>query len=296
MSRPFDASRQAAEPAAPTAQDTRTSPAGPRAVETSTTPPIPVNGHKWFVRAPVPSDRETVEHENLHFAEAVEQKLVIDPRSRAAAVEQYRRLAAALHHSQKQFGTKVVMVASAVNAEGKSLSICNVALTLSESYRRRVLLVDGDLRHPGLHEIFQLPVTSGLGEALRADVARPLPLFDVTPNLVVLPAGRPDPDPLGGLASERMSQIFDEASADFDWVMVDTPPASLVPDAKHLAAFADAIVLVVRAGRSPCVLVQQTIEALGPEKVVGVLLNGAEAASTRQQNGYYGYGYGAKRG
>ena len=153
-------------------------------------------------------------------------------------------------------------------------------------------MIDGDLRHPGLHEIFQLPMTSGLGEALRATSDRALALFHITPGLVVLPAGRPDPDPLAGLASERMSGIISEASTEFDWVLIDTPPVSLVPDAKLLASFADAIVLVIRAGRSPLVLVQQTIEALGADKMIGVLLNATEAPSTQQMNGYYGYGYG----
>jgi capsular exopolysaccharide synthesis family protein len=240
----------------------------------------------------VPHDTGTLRDAEQRFAAAVEQKLVIDERSRPAAVEQYRRLAAALHHSQRQFGTKVVMVASAVSGEGKSLSICNLALTLSHSYRRRVLLIDGDLRQPGLHEIFQLPVTTGLGEALRLSADRALPVFDVMPGLIVLPAGRPDPDPLGGLASERMGSIINEASTEFDWVLIDTPPVGLVPDAKLLAALADAVVLVIRAGQSPFVLVQQTIEALGAEKIIGVLLNATENASTRHQYGYYGYGYG----
>jgi Mrp family chromosome partitioning ATPase len=89
-----------------------------------------------------------------------------------------------------------------------------------------------------------------------------------------------------------MGSIINEASTEFDWVLIDTPPVGLVPDAKLLAALADAVVLVIRAGQSPFVLVQQAIEALGAEKIIGVLLNATENASTRQQNGYYGYGYG----
>lgn len=296
MSGLSDALRRAGEPPATEVEDTRLWPLTARPVELSTAAAGSGSGNKWFANAPVAKDADTVQAaEGPSFAEAVEQKLVIDPNSRAAAVEQYRRLAAALHHSQRQFGTKVVMVASAISEEGKSLSICNIALTLSHSYRKRVLLIDGDLRHPGLHEIFQLPVTSGLGEALRASTERALPLFDATSGLVVLPAGRPDPDPLGGLASERMGDIVKQAAAEFDWVLIDTPPVGLVPDAKLLATFADAVVLVIRAGRSPCVLVQQAIEAIGAEKIIGVLLNATEAVSTKQQNGYYGYGYGSRR-
>ncbi|MGH9202241.1 MAG: CpsD/CapB family tyrosine-protein kinase [Vicinamibacterales bacterium] len=295
----FDSLRAAPGPPPTGSESARPWPVSPRVVELPPpTTSVPVNGHKWLANVPVAKDAGTApDQEGLQFTEDVAQKLVIDERSPPAAVEQYRRLAAALHHSQRQFGTKVVMVASAINAEGKSLSVCNIALTLSHSYRKRVLLIDADLRHPGLHETFQLPMTTGLSEALRASADRALPLFDVTGGLVVLPAGRPDPDPLGGLASDRMANIINEASTEFDWVLIDTPPVGLVPDAKLLAAVADAVVLVIRAGRSPCVLVQQTIEALGAEKVIGVLLNATEGASTRRQNSYYryGYGYGPRR-
>jgi Mrp family chromosome partitioning ATPase len=87
-----------------------------------------------------------------------------------------------------------------------------------------------------------------------------------------------------------MGHIISEASTEFDWVLIDTPPVGLVPDAKLLASFADAVLLVIRAGSSPCVLVRQAIESLGPEKIIGVLLNAAETASTLRKSGYYGYG------
>ena len=297
MTRLADALRRADVPGAPIEPEEPEWPVVAPSVEVPSAEPASVTTRTWFPQEPHPhNDDPLAEIATPQFSEEVAQKLVTDYRSRPAAVEQYRRLAAALHHSQKQFGTKVLMVASAVNSEGKSLSIVNLALTLSHSYRRRVLLVDGDLRHPGLHEIFQLPATAGLSEALRANTERALPLFEVSRDLVVLPAGRPDADPLGGLASERMTRIINEASSEFDWVLLDTPPVGLVPDAKLLAAFADAILLVIRAGRSPCVLVKQAIESLGPEKIIGVLLNATETVSTRQRNGYYGYGYGAHYG
>ena len=72
------------------------------------------------------------------------------------AVEQYRRLAATLHHLQSERGIKVVMITSALSGEGKSLTSTNLALTLSQSYRRRVLLIDGDLRRPSIHQIFEV--------------------------------------------------------------------------------------------------------------------------------------------
>ena len=83
------------------------------------------------------------------------EKVVVDANMSPVSREQYRRLAAVLHDAQGNNGTQVVMVASAVPGEGKTLTATNVALTLSDSYRRRVLLIDADLRRPALHEVFR---------------------------------------------------------------------------------------------------------------------------------------------
>src|SRR5215211_470254 len=96
------------------------------------------------------------------------ERLVVHPNAEPVAVEQYRRLAAVLHQTQVERGIKVVMVASAKAAEGKTLTAANLALTLSESYGRRVVLIDADLRRPALSRLFQLPNGSGLSENLRA--------------------------------------------------------------------------------------------------------------------------------
>ena len=150
----------------------------------------------------------------------------------------------------------------------------------------RVLLIDADLRRPSLHEMFKLPATAGLTERLRATDEREMPLFEVSPGLVVLPAGRPDADPVGSLTSDRVARVISEARDGFDWVVIDTPPLGLVPDAALLSAYADTVLLVVRAGGSPCALVRQAVETLGSDRIFGVLLNAAEAGRP-QTAGYY---------
>ena len=145
-------------------------------------------------------------------------KLVVMPAVSPAAIEQYRRLAASLHHAQLARETKVLMVTSASPGEGKTLTTTNLALTLSESYRRNVLLIDADLRRPNIHQMFQIPNVLGLSDALKSETEQRLSLIQVSENLSVLPAGRPDPDPMGGLTSDRMRRIIQEATAHFDWV------------------------------------------------------------------------------
>src|SRR6185436_18422081 len=107
---------------------------------------------------------------------ALATKTVIDHQMMPASREQYRRLAAALHQAQRTTGFKVVMVASAVAGEGKTLTASNLAMTLSESYRRDVLLIDADLRRPSLHLVFQVPGAPGLSDGLITTEDPKLPL------------------------------------------------------------------------------------------------------------------------
>jgi protein-tyrosine kinase len=203
----------------------------------------------------------------------LEPKLVVSSEPHPIAIEQYRRLAGILHHAQRDRGVKVVMVASAVPGEGKTLTSTNLALTLSESYHRRVLLMDADLRRPTMHRLIGLANTAGLTDVLRATDERKPSVSLVSECLTVLPAGEPDPDPMSGLTSDRMRAIVREASERFDWVIIDTPPLTMLPDAALLAGMIDVAVLVIKAGETPFQLVQQAIDALGRERVIGVVLN-----------------------
>ena len=128
-----------------------------------------------------------------------EDKLVAMPSMEFQSVEQFRRLAAMLHLMQGNNKLKTVLVTSALPEEGKTLTASNLAICLSGSYRRKVLLVDCDLRRPTIHELFQVPGATGLTEWLRHTGPEDPAMHRVSRNLSVLPAGRPDPDPMGVL-------------------------------------------------------------------------------------------------
>ncbi len=225
-------------------------------------------------------------------ARDADEKLVsrlLDSRS----VEQYRRLAARLHLAQAERGTKVVMISSALPGEGKTLTAANVALTLSHSYKRRVLLIDGDLRKPWIHELFSVPNVSGLNDGVRSTVKRKVPLIRWSESLTLLTAGRPDSDPMSVLSSDRMRQIVSEASAMFDWVIIDTPPVGLLSDANLLAAIVDTIVLVVQAGRTPFHEINKVVQTLGRDSIFGIVLNKVQHKSGHAYDDYY-YSYAPK--
>ena len=204
-----------------------------------------------------------------------------------AAVEQYRRLAGALIQGQVEHGIKVVMVTSSLAAEGKSLTAANLALTLSRSYQRETLLIDADQRAPSLHEIFHVDNTRGLSDCLSSPDGSRAATLQLFSGLTLMTAGRPTSDPMGGLTSARLQQLIAEAAAAFDFVIIDTPPVTLVPDASLMVALVDAAVLVIAAGSTQYETIERAVKTLGRDKILGTVLNRADRASAA----YYGYGY-----
>ncbi len=226
------------------------------------------------------------------FNKKLVERLVVPNGAPHTMIEEYRKLAAALHHAQLAHGTKVIMVTSASPGEGKTLTASNLALTLSQSYQRHVLLIDADLRKPTVHSVFGVENSAGLIDALRQGpekTDRHVPLVQVSTRLELLLSGGVTPDPISLLTSDTLRGLLKDAAEAFDWVIVDTPPAAFLPDCNLMSSAVDAALIVVRAFVTPYPLVQRVVEAVGHDKVLGVVLNHAEQSP---QSGYYGYGYG----
>lgn len=211
--------------------------------------------------------------------------------SSTVSLEQYRRLAAVLHEEQARDRLAVVMVTSAVPGEGKTLTAVNLALTLSESYARRVLLIDADLRAPSVHSALGIANEAGLSDVLRGK-DRELPIRDVTAGLSVITAGRSGLNPLALLSSSRMTEIVRDAATRFDWVLIDTSPVGVLPDAQVIARLVGGVILVIGAGNTPAAAVERAVAELGgPEAIIGTVLNRIDERRIPDA-GYYGrYGY-----
>lgn len=218
------------------------------------------------------------------------EKAIITTGAPPLAVEQYRRLTAKLHHAQLERQVKRLMVISAVASEGKTLSSVNIALTLSRSHKRRVLMIDTDLRKPSLHAAFCVPGEPGLREAVQRPSREPLPIVNIDERLALLPAGKPTTDPLQVLTSERAREIIQGAGEEYDWVIVDTAPLALLPDANVLADVVDAALLVISAGETPHDLVLKAIRLIGRDRILGVVLNGVDPRETTAGQ-YYAHYY-----
>jgi len=220
------------------------------------------------------------------FADLADTRLIVHPEADPVFVEQYRRLGAVLHQAQLQNGIRSIMVGSAVAGEGKTLSATNLALVLSHSFRKRVLLVDGDLRKPAIHRLFQLENGIGLSDILKRPAGR-LPTHTLSPMLSLITGGHPDADPVGLLVSDAARQFLAQTREEFDWVVVDTPPVVLFPDAGLFADGLDTCLMVVSAATTASSVAAKAVAAIGAARILGVVLNRAEPADV-----WAGYGYG----
>jgi capsular exopolysaccharide synthesis family protein len=153
----------------------------------------------------------------------------------------------------------------------------------------RVLLIDGDLRKPGLHKVLNVKNHPGLS----AYLTRPLDLEAVilhqpAENLFVIPAGAIPPNPSELLGSAKMRELIAQVSQRYDFVLVDSPPAS-TPDALVLSALVDGVILIIRCGETPRELVHRAHQALLDvnARIFGVVLNRVDVT----QDGYSYYHY-----
>lgn len=214
----------------------------------------------------VPSDRISVSPE-------WRDRMATGPTGDPAVIEQFTRLAATLHHARQAHPLRSVLVTSATPGDGKTFTACNLAYVMAETYGYRVLLVDADLRRPAISRLVNLPDGVGLGEALRSASPQKLALVTLTQRLTFLPAGRPTSNSIEALVSQRLQQILEEASTNFEWVILDAPPVAPTSDARLLSKMVDGTIFVIRAGKTQHADVQKSIDMVGRDHILGVVLN-----------------------
>ena len=222
----------------------------------------------------------------VSFSTRWRERLAVGADGDVGLTEQFRRLAATLHHAHLANGLRDVMLTSASPGDGKTLTAVNLALVLAESYRYRVLLVDADLRRPSIPNLTDLTDGCGLSDALTAATEQKLALVPITERLTLLPAGRPISNSIEALTSPRMRQILEEAAARFDWVILDAPPVGPATDARLLAQMVGGTLFVIHSGQTQFPDVQKAIDAIGREQILGVVLNGVEDSGAESY--YYG--------
>ncbi len=218
--------------------------------------------------------------------------LLSHKKPRSSLAESYKTTRTNLEFLRRSRNAQVLMVASSLPGDGKTTTATNLAITLANT-SRRILLIDGDLRKPSLHRIFEVPRPGGLADALLSlESTEQLVRSTFVPNLDLMTTGRDITNPAELLASERMGEILKELRSNYDMILIDSSPLLLVTDPSIIASVADGIILVVKISstrRRDLDVTNDMLKSIGVP-VFGMVVNGV----TRAEFGYgYGYGYGA---
>jgi non-specific protein-tyrosine kinase len=193
-------------------------------------------------------------------------------------VEEYQRMKHKIIHSDPNLVMKAILFSSPGRGEGNSTVLIQFARTLAAE-GNRVLLVDGNLRDPSLHEAFHLPRENGLTELIFSrNPFRNINQFlkgTNLENLWVITSGNTFPNPASILESSYLEMLIHEAKVQWDWVLFDSPPLTSCSDSVSLAARVDGVVLVVQAEKTRWEVVQEVQGRLehGGGRILGVVLN-----------------------
>ena len=223
-----------------------------------------------------------------------ESKLVCLTAPESFGAEKFRFLGVRLRQLQHSRPIKKLLITSTIPEEGKSTVSANLATILARRQQPKILLLEGDLRRPSLGKQFGLGRIPGLSEWLQGE---PRPIKHIYrlegPNLWFLPAGRPPENPLELMQSGRLSELLNQLSTWFDWIIIDSPPILPLADTSVWARLADGILLVTREGITKRRMLQRGLQALEQSKLLGAVVN--SSANTDHSNYYQRYGPGAAR-
>jgi capsular exopolysaccharide synthesis family protein len=223
-------------------------------------------------------------------------ELITQSRPQSQMSEAYRALRTSLLLTSVGAPPKLILITSALPQEGKTTTSINTATVLAQK-GTRVLLIDADLRRPSIHKTLGLGPRIGLSNVLTGGATVQDATFrsPILPNLFILPAGTPPPNPAELLASSQMAEILTSLRDHYDHIVMDTPPTLSVTDAVVLSPCADAVVLVIRCGQTTKPALRRSREILSQvnARVSGVLLNAVDLTSPDY---YYYYEYQGKYG
>lgn len=216
--------------------------------------------------------------------------LMVGPDAPFQFVEAYKSLRTNLEFLSASSGCKVILITSSVPEEGKSNVAINLATTMAAG-GKKVVLVDGDLRKGSLSRYLHLnrnrPGISNV-VANQCTLADALVRFKNV-QFTLLPVGPLPPNPSEMLATPAVEALFKGLREYYDYVIVDTPPVSVVTDAAVMCRFADGVILVVRPGVTTtqgAQLSKKNLEAVHAH-ILGVVLNGYDAKRAGHKDGYY---------
>ncbi len=214
----------------------------------------------------------------------------------SAASESFRTLRTALtltHPDARQ-----IVVTSAEPGDGKTTTLANLAVCYAQA-EKRTLLIDADLRRPGLTALMNMRGPRGLSEVLRSevDISQLAPAHiqaSGVAGLDILPSGPRPQDPAELLAGPRFSQLLAWAETVYDLILIDSPPTLATTDTAIIGRLVDGVIVVVQPVKNRRRLVTRVVERLGLMKIplLGLVVNRTGSEAEHSYYGYHSYGYG----
>lgn len=213
-------------------------------------------------------------------------------------IEAYKSLRTNLNFVSIDKNLKKLLVTSSIPGEGKTTVAINLAITLAQA-GSKVILIDCDLRKPSVNKYLHVKskISGGLTNILsaKADLESNYLYFSDL-NLYVLTSGAIPPNPAELLSSERMTDFLDNLNERFDYIVIDTPPVSVVTDAAVLSRNADGVIFVLRQNFTKietAKVAKKNLEIVGAN-VIGCVLNAFNAGNSSKSYAYYSYDYSNK--
>ena len=208
----------------------------------------------------------------------VEPHLVAVTSPRSVECEQFRSLRTKLLQAREREQKRAFVITSAGMSEGKTLTALNLSWLLAQTDGATGLLIDADLRNPCAAKYLGIEAECGLSEVLTGETRLTQAIVKLQPSgLHLLPGGAAREDVAELLSGPRFGRLLEEARKLFDYIIIDAPPLGVFTDANLLINRADAALMVLRAGITRYAIVDRLLEQIPRERMLGVVLNGAQA-------------------
>jgi len=222
-----------------------------------------------------------------------DQKIITLSQPRSPVAEAFRSIRTNITFASVDKPLRRILVTSATPGDGKTTVVTNLAVTLAQG-ERKVVLIDSDLRRPQVNHRLGLSNQPGLSQLFvqKLDTIQEVIQENEVPGLAVITAGDVPPNPSELLMSNKMNQILDHLTQEYDLVLIDTPPVLSVTDAVALAPKMDGLIVVIKPGKTRKRDLRNALEQLRGvgARVLGLVLNGVDL-DNRKYNYYYGEHY-----
>ena len=214
-------------------------------------------------------------------------KVITNEEPHSTVSEQYRKLRTSIDFSSFNSHMKVINLTSTYPGEGKTITCLNLATVYAQT-KKKVLLIDMDLRKPKIHRAFKLPNVGGVSDYVMNDHSIHENVDKIDTNLDVLVAGEKVPFPAEVLVSEKIKEMMEEIREIYDIVIIDCPPMTAVADASIISNFCDGTVFVTGSRKTHADVAKSVLKDL---RHSGANILGGVLTRVQKRDAYYGMDY-----